>query len=153
MPSTKLSAEAAEVVRDSAQEVLETMFFAMVEDEEDKCPQKAGADDIGAYVGFDGTWQGWTEVRLSRCSSDAISRDFLGLDSDEDVDDQQRTLVVGELANMVCGRALSRLEPNGTFHLGAPTPVPALAQDVPEGAVHVELPLETGRIDVRLVTT
>jgi CheY-specific phosphatase CheX len=143
-----LTDNARDVIFDSTQEILETMFFAVVEEEEND--EDAGPD-VGARVEFEGTWRGCTEARLNRLSSDAICRDFLGLDFDEDVEENQREHVVGELANMICGAALSRLEPNGKFNLRSPV---KLSGSTPEEAVadgvRVVLPLELGRLEVRL---
>ncbi len=155
MHNTVLTEEAIEVVRTSAQEVLETMFFAIVEEDETDNPQwkPSTADPISARVEFDGTWQGYIEITLSRDATEDICRDFLGLDFDEEVDELQRGHVIGEMANMICGRALSHLEPNGTFHLSTPRVTAAAAAEPPPGSIRAELPLETGPVAVLLSTT
>ena len=58
-------------------------------------------------------------MRLARAAANAIAADFLGEDA-ESLTAQQSTDVTLELANMICGAVLSRIESSATFRLGAP---------------------------------
>ena len=147
MPRQILSDDAREVIWNSTQEILETMFFAIVEEEENDAD---AGPEIGARVEFQGTWRGWAEARLSRVASDIICRDFLGLDFDEEVGESQREHVLGEMANMICGAALSRLEPGGTFDLHTPAKLPETTGEEAQDGVRIRLPLEVGHLEVRL---
>ena len=49
----------------------------------------------------------------------AVAADFLGEDP-ESLSDRQSTEVTLELANMICGAVLSRIESSATFRLGTP---------------------------------
>ena len=58
----------------------------------------------------------------------AIAADFLGEDA-ESLTPQQSTDVTLELANMICGAVLSRIESSATFRLGAPHIVADIVAD------------------------
>jgi len=87
-------------LRDSVQEVLEKMFF--VEPVEEP-PGEAGSPD------------GIMAVQLAR----QIAADFLGEDA-SGLSPAKVEEVVCELANMICGSVLSRVESSATFRLASP---------------------------------
>lgn len=107
----------AAALADSVQEVLEKMFFVDVVD-------PAGADsgmphDMRARVVFDGDPPGtfWLAVDIAAVRSAAA--DFLGEDPDC-LTEEQLEGVVCELANMICGSVLSRVESSAVFRLAKP---------------------------------
>jgi hypothetical protein len=98
-------------------EVLERMFFLEGLGEAPEPP--AEAETVTVQVTFDGDPPGRFRMRLARPAASAIAADFLGEDT-ESLTAQQSTEVTLELANMICGAVLSRIESSATFRLGAP---------------------------------
>jgi CheY-specific phosphatase CheX len=98
-------------------DVLERMFFLEGLSEVSEPPPEA--ETVSVYLSFDGNPPGCFQMHLARAAASAIAADFLGLDR-ESLTDQQSTDVTLELANMICGAVLSRIESNGAFRLGAP---------------------------------
>jgi CheY-specific phosphatase CheX len=98
-------------------DVLERMFFLEGLSEASEPPPEA--ESVSVYLSFDGNPPGRFEMRLAREAATTIAADFLGEDRDS-LTDQQSTDVTLELANMICGAVLSRIESNAAFRLGAP---------------------------------
>jgi CheY-specific phosphatase CheX len=101
---------------ESAQEVLEKMFFL---DLSPAGPELAASQTISAEVIFDGDPPGSFRLAMDRNSARSAAADFLGLDPSE-LNTVQQNEVLCELANMICGSVLSRIESNATFRLGKP---------------------------------
>jgi CheY-specific phosphatase CheX len=113
--------EIQEALRDSVSEVLEKMFFVRALGET-PVPRPAGSPpppEITARLLFQGEPPGSLTVRLTCAAARSIAADFLG-DDVEAVSGRQTAEVVCELANMICGSLLSRVEGATTFHLAAP---------------------------------
>ncbi len=111
-------------LRDSVNEILEKMFFAAVLDES-AVPEpspSAPADEIAVRLTFQGEPPGSLTLRLTRVAARQIAADFLGID-EAGVSVLQTVVVVHELANMICGSVLSRVESSTTFHLSEPRTV------------------------------
>ena len=102
----------AEAVR----EVLEKMFFIDIMDP-DACQMAPGG--VAAEVVFDGDPPGSFHLELDITAARSAAADFLGEDPDE-LTGAQMEEVVCELANMICGAALSRIESTATFRLSKP---------------------------------
>jgi hypothetical protein len=98
-------------------EVLERMFFLAGLGEAPEPPAEAGT--VTVQVTFDGDPPGCFQMRIARPAANAIAADFLGEDPDS-LTGQQSAEVTLELANMICGAVLSRIESSATFRLGAP---------------------------------
>ncbi len=98
-------------------DVLERMFFLEGLSEAPEPPPES--ETVSVYLTFDGNPPGCFQMRLAREAANAIAADFLGEDR-ESLTDQQSTDVTLELANMICGAVLSRIESNAAFRLGAP---------------------------------
>ncbi len=139
--------ETAGVIGEAAAQVLETMFFAVPEPE--PCESTSG-ETVCAQVNFTGSWSGRLELCLPADSAATISTDFLGLDFGEDASPEQIRHVVGEMANMVCGVALSRLEPEGAFDLHPPEAIEALTGECTAARTDVYLP--EGPVRMQLIT-
>jgi hypothetical protein len=108
-------------------DVLESMFFLDTVGE--ACEPPAGADTVTVQLSFEGDPAGCFEMRLARPAATAIAADFLGEDSGS-LTRQQSTDVTLELANMICGAVLSRIESSATFRLGAPRVVADIVADI-----------------------
>ena len=105
-------------------DVLERMFFLEGLGEAAESPVEA--DTATIQMTFDGDPPGCFQMRLARPAASAIAADFLG-EAAESLTGQQIAEVALELANMICGAVLSRIESNATFHLGAPKMVADVA--------------------------
>lgn len=103
-----------QIFLNSASEVLETMFFTAVAEEE------AGDDEaqaISAKLAFHGLTSGEFGVRMPLPTARSVARNFLGFD---EVSDSQMAEVVCELSNMLCGSVLSRVDGHGLYALAHP---------------------------------
>ncbi len=74
-------------------------------------------------LGFDGDPPGVFRMSLARAAAAQIAADFLGEDAGS-LTGRQVDEVAKELANMICGAVLSRIESRATFRLAAPGIVP-----------------------------
>jgi CheY-specific phosphatase CheX len=110
-------------LRDSVQEVLEKMFF--VEPVEEP-PGEAGSRDgeMAVQVAFEGLPSGALTLRVANAAASQIAADFLGEDA-AGLSSAKVAEVVCELANMICGSVLSRVESSATFRLASPRLLPA----------------------------
>lgn len=110
-----------QALRDSVDEVLEKMFFAETLGEA-SAPDEAGdfpAGKIAVELAFEGEPSGSMCLWLTADAAHEIAADFLGIDRTE-ISSDQISEVVCELANMICGSVLSRVESAATFRLGVP---------------------------------
>jgi hypothetical protein len=98
-------------------DVLESMFFLEALGEAAEPP--AETETVTVHLTFDGDPPGCFQMRLARLAANAFAADFLGEDP-ESLTVQQGTDVALELANMICGAVLSRIESSASFRLGAP---------------------------------
>jgi CheY-specific phosphatase CheX len=106
------------VLQQSVEDVLEKMFF--IRSLGDASGEAILADsEVKARLAFDGEPSGSLTLRVSRAAARSISADFLGAD-EGDLNEQQVDEVVCELANMICGSVLSRVESAVTFRLAQP---------------------------------
>ena len=101
---------------ESAQEVLEKMFFV---DSAESAPGEAPIAGVTAEMIFDGDPPGSFRLVLDQTAARSAAADFLGEDPAE-LSEEQMNEVVCELANMICGSVLSRIESRATFRLSKP---------------------------------
>jgi len=109
--------ELEQLLSDAATEVLETMFFATVTDE--PAPDAATAPWISAGLSFEGGRAGRFGVQTPLETTRKLTASFLGVE-EEALTEAQTDEVICELANMVCGSALSRLDGGARFDLRHP---------------------------------
>jgi CheY-specific phosphatase CheX len=126
-------------------EVLETMFFELPLD----APQPASAppeQDVAATAVFSGDLEGELSLACSHWTMRRLAASFLGREDDSTVTEAEMRQVACELANMICGNALSRIEPHGRFRIATPE------LRMPEGGARewIAFPLESGVISMRL---
>jgi CheY-specific phosphatase CheX len=113
-----VSSELDQALSDAAAEVLESMFFTtLMEDSETS--ENAPARWISARLSFHGKPPGRFGVRIPQETARKIAASFLGLEEDA-ITGTQVGEVVCELANMLCGSVLSRLEKETRFELSQP---------------------------------
>lgn len=133
MPDTMTGEALAAAVRD----VLETMFFACVYGE----TQGGGTGGIEARVPFGGERPGEFRLAVSPLAAREIAASFLGIDDQSQIAEEQVRDVVCEIANMVCGSALSRLVPDLAVELQPPRMAEPAADDAspPQTALTFDL--------------
>jgi CheY-specific phosphatase CheX len=128
-------------------DVLEKMFFTGFATESD------GIEDAGprttVCLAFDGERRGMLGLSISRDSARTLAADFLGTETDGP-DETQVNEVVRELANMICGDALSALEKTA-LRLSPPEILPSVDFVLPESASHRSFDLGDGVLTVGLV--
>ena len=106
-----------EALASAVADVLERMFF--LESLGEAAEPPAEAEMVTVQLTFDGDPPGRFRLRIARPAASTIAADFLGADA-ASLTPQQSTDVTLELANMICGAVLSRIESSATFRLGAP---------------------------------
>lgn len=137
--------ELTETLRRVSAEVMETMFFSEAVPVDCEHDWLAGAASV--RVDFDGSHSGQMWLALSREAIPAIAGAFLGLDPDEAAA-EQRSQVILELGNILCGAILSSLWPESQLQLDPP----ALTawECTSEGVWHVCLALEEGLLAISI---
>jgi len=113
------------VLRESVDEVLEKMFFIRSFGD---AAGVSGGSELVAYLTFVGKPSGSFTLRATLAVARSITADFLG-EEDEMLDDGQVGEVICELANMICGSALSRMESQFQFRLASPVLLPTPPAD------------------------
>jgi CheY-specific phosphatase CheX len=93
------------------------MFFIDVLGEVAEPPPQA--ETVTVQVNFEGDPSGYFQMRIARPAANAVAADFLGEDL-ESLTIRQSTDVTLELANMICGAVLSRVESRAAFRLASP---------------------------------
>jgi CheY-specific phosphatase CheX len=113
-------------ISDAVNAVLETMFFSAVLG---LAEPETGGDFLEARVAFIGRLSGTLSVRLSETSARLLAADFLG-EEEAMLTDTQPGQVVCELANMLCGSLLSKMESEESFDLASSELVPSASEPV-----------------------
>ncbi|MEO8369926.1 MAG: chemotaxis protein CheX [Candidatus Solibacter sp.] len=134
LKETTIHAALAAAVTD----VLESMFFIETFEESSESPE-APATEV--EIRFDGDPPGRFQMRLAPEAAQCFAADFLGEDAGS-VSERQSADVALELANMICGAVLSRLESSACFRLDSPRIV--LAGGLAEAAEASRFTVETG---------
>jgi CheY-specific phosphatase CheX len=135
------------------EEVLEQMFF--VQPVEGPVPQESpeavDSSHLSVDVGFSGEPSGRLLLRISKPAARSIAADFLAED-EAGLSEQQVGEVVCELANIICGSVLTRVESRTAFRLGSPR----LLFQVPEPEIRPaavrSLDLWNGNITIAMTT-
>ena len=109
----------------AAADVLETMFFSQVMGEV-PVSGTAGEAALASRLQFSGARSGVFTVRVTEAAARVIAANFLAEEANEP-DATQVQEVICELANMMCGAVLSRLDRGAHFDLTPPALVDPLA--------------------------
>jgi hypothetical protein len=75
--------------------------------------------DVVAHLTFEGDPSGALTLTVAASVARSVAADFLAAE-EPDLSEQEIREVVCELANMICGSVLSRVESSATFRLGSP---------------------------------
>jgi hypothetical protein len=132
---------------ESVQEVLEKMFFIDLLDPAAGDPP----DGIAAELSFEGDPPGTFHLALDPAAAQSAAADFLGEDP-ADLSAEQLNEVVCELANMICGSVLSRIESSATFRLSKPHIAPAaeFPSTAPEASFQASVGAGMLRAEIRM---
>lgn len=114
-----LSEQLTAALDSASEEVLETMFFTTISPRPDAPDFAAPGEALLARVQFPGEHSGFFVMYISVPAARAVAENFLGAEPDS-VSGEQVSEAVRELANMICGSALTRIEPDTLFQLGTP---------------------------------
>jgi hypothetical protein len=143
-----------DALHDAVFEVLEKMFFIYAT-EEDAGDSGAQEPALVVELSFDGDPPGVFRLLLPRVAAAGFAADFLGEEADS-LTAREIGEVAKELANMICGAMLSRIESRASFRLSTPSLV---AGEPAEDAGSPEVPgtvctVDTGRglLVARIVT-
>jgi len=128
-------------------EVLETMCFEFPVAEPEQGPGPEN-DAVRAAARFEGSLRGVLHVALTGEAPRRLAAAFLGLEESQ-VGGQEMLQMASELANMVCGAAMSRLEPHGRLRISPPEADRGgpLCQD----GCWLHFPLESGEVAATLI--
>jgi CheY-specific phosphatase CheX len=132
MPKVPARAKLQKVLADSIAETLDAMFFTacLTAPEAEPAPQP----QLAAQVAFEGNPPGRLTLRMPALAARSLAANFLG-EEENDLSERQVGDVLCELANMICGFVLSRVEGAAEFRLGAPRMVESGELDRPRGGV------------------
>jgi len=129
----------------AALEVLETMFFEIpVEGPQES--DGASTSSLCALATFTGSAEGLLVVSLTPPALERLSASFLGLEEPE-ISESQAAGVLCELANMLCGSTLSRLDPGARIAIAPPRLVHS---DQVSSRGWLRFPLECGSLAISL---
>lgn len=144
--------EVEQALGEAVEEVLEKMFFT---GGLEAPPEETAPDEVAVRVEFEGSPPGKLELAISRPAARAIAADFLAEDEAE-LTEAEAEEVVCELANMICGAMLSRVEGEALFRLAAPRILAEEEGDAGPDTQGVSARHETGlgngRLRVRVTT-
>ncbi len=119
-----------EALENSVTDVLEKMFFIRSLGVPDSALPHT---DVIARLTFEGEPSGCFTLRVTRSAACSIAADFLGAEEGQLMEGEVSD-VICELANMICGSVLSRVESNTTFRLASPRLVEPEAPAATAGA-------------------
>jgi hypothetical protein len=117
-----------ELLSESAQKALETMFFAMPDSVSMDLRRPAG-ELIAASLTFQGAPPGRFGFMVSEPVARTLAGNFFGCDDAARLPPAQVAGVMEELSNIMCGVVLSELESNANFDLGAPKAIHVAADE------------------------
>jgi CheY-specific phosphatase CheX len=105
-----------QALQESTEDVLEKMFFIQCLGE----PLRSESEpEFVAQLTFEGDPSGALTLTVRASTARSVAADFLAAE-EPDLSEQEVGEVVGELANMICGSVLSRVESTATFRLASP---------------------------------
>jgi hypothetical protein len=113
-------------------ETLDAMFFTSCLGA--AAAERAGEPELAAQVAVEGRTRGRLTLRMAAPAARSIAANFLGEEEDA-VTERQVGDVLCELANMICGFVLSRVEGAEEFRLGAPRMLEPGGFEWPRGAI------------------
>ncbi|MBV8728817.1 MAG: chemotaxis protein CheX [Acidobacteriia bacterium] len=141
----------AGVLAGCTEEVLEQMFFVRPFDDDPNSSDSPSCPHLMAEVDFTGEPSGHLMLSLSSRAARSIAADFLAED-ERVLSEQQIGEVVCELANIICGSVLTRVESRTLFRLASPKLVSVGLQPLSHSAAVQSLNLWNGNLTVAIST-
>jgi CheY-specific phosphatase CheX len=138
-----------QALSDSIPEILGTMFFSdVMEDCEDAA---AAAEPLAVSLFFQGPLSGDFRLRIDLPAARLLAASFLAEEEDALAPAQMEEAIC-ELANMICGGALTRLQPDALYSLSHPEVVRVGDSLLSDGVVmtHHTVCLDGGRLTAYL---
>jgi CheY-specific phosphatase CheX len=135
------------------EQVLEQMFFAQPV-KEPVSPDSSRAGDsshISVDVGFIGEPSGRLVLCISKPAARSIAADFLAED-EAVLSEKEVGEVICELANIICGSVLTRVESRTSFRLGSPRILFQVPEPQIRPAAVRSLDLWNGNITIAMTT-
>ena len=112
-----------EIIIESAKEVFETMIF-MDLTETTEPDQNIEGESLLSSITFKGDLEGCLTICCSTPCAQTIAANMLGIDTDEEISEEDTCDAIGEIANMVMGSIKSRLlEVIGNLEVSIPSVV------------------------------
>ncbi len=143
--TAQMTADLVEALESAARSALETMcFYGVLGRASDPGPE---GDAESVSLTFHGDACGVMRLDVSTEALTEITSNFFG-EEIAGVEPRRAEAVACELANIVCGAALSLWQPEGHFELTQPAPVLANAPRTGEPTIHLPLDLENGKLVV-----
>jgi CheY-specific phosphatase CheX len=133
----------------AASDVLESMYFTSVTG-----PSEVPLSGAGWTAGleFKGELSGTFTLRMSMGSARLLAANFFG-EEEADVSETAVADMVGEMANMICGSVLSRMETESHFKLSHPlAEVSSDLMQRMDSGVHQLLETDSGVLALCLMT-
>jgi CheY-specific phosphatase CheX len=136
-----------DAVTTAVNQAMEAMFFDAAEPVAE-CDCCAGSEIITVCLWFHDAMDGEFLLATPLPGAMALAASFMGLDNDE-VERTNAEQTLCELANIICGSALSRLEPSSELRLSPPMMTPRRC-DGENGAMYQHYRLLDGCLAVSL---
>ena len=110
-----------ELLLESATEIFDTMVYLELEEAEEPDLTTDNFDLLGSIT-FKGSLDGCMSVRCSSDCAKTIAANMLGIDSVDEVSEEDMSDAIGEIVNMVMGSIKARLQDHiGGFEVSIPT--------------------------------
>lgn len=129
-----------EVLIESAREVFETMVFMDLAEEIDSSHDAVEGQALLGTITFTGEFEGCFAICCSIPCAQAIAMNMLGIDSVDELSEDDVCDAIGEIANMVMGSVKARLiEKVGNLEVSIPSVISGLElrNNLGEGAVEI----------------
>ncbi len=131
---------------EGAKEVFETMIFMDLEEPSEPDQQIEG-DSLISSITFMNAIKGCLAIRCSIPCARTVAANMLGIDTPEEITEEELCDALGEVANMVMGSVKSRIADDiGEVQVSIPTVIRGqnLANSLGEGANKILVTVNTG---------
>ena len=139
-----MNSETLDLCRQTAETVLENMFFETLIDTPSLCAEYP-AESLHAEARFSGSESGTLRVAVDPAMARRLASNFLGED-ESDISLLQIENTLCELTNIYCGCLLSHVRPEARLKIKSPE----IVSQPTEAREWVRLPVETGLLAVSI---
>ena len=138
-----------EVLLESAKEVFETMAFMDIEPSSES-DQKISEWAILGSITFKGVFDGYLAICCDTSCAQAITGNMLGLDTTENLSEEETYDAIGEVVNMIMGGIKKRLDDKlGNAKVSIPTVVNGRELHHSLGLGETKFSIEIKKIKIR----